>query len=475
MDMPISGLAKALTETNKTTKDQAYRYQQQALIQQVALARYLYDHKLVTENDISEACADYFGLSTINITAIKKYTNHPNSIQFNYKNKICNAVIDPCELININNKNDTYLIKMSDFITLQQHHKKNNKAESNTLHELKQIISTAIIKSASDIHIEPSNQNYQIRLRINGQLRLIHQLDLTQGQRLITQLLVQAHCDITQNNLAQDGRFEWNSDKQTCDCRLSSCPTIHGTKIVIRILNTKNNSLQIDRLGMLEKQQKLLTDTLKQHQGLILVTGPTGSGKTQTLYSIIQYLSQQEINISTIEDPVEIKLAGINQIAVNTKIGFSTEHILRSLLRQDPDVIMVGEIRDQATAALAIHAAQTGHLVLATVHAQSTLSTINRLSHLGIQPHDVSTSLRLVINQRLVATNNQHVSRHAIFEILKITPQLSNAIENKVSNQELHKLLTKDIYISLQQHGDQLIKNNKVTKQQLERVIHSYE
>ena len=265
-----------------------------------------------------------------------------------------------------------------------------------------ELMHSAIDQHASDIHIEPFSSNINIRIRIDGLLHTKCQLPSHLADAINSRFKILSKLDITERRLPQDGRFEFQYKQNKFDCRLSSCPTLYGEKIVIRLLNTHNTLLDIKELGLLPTQLSILENTLTQPQGLILVTGPTGNGKTQTLYSLLQSLNQQHRNIISIEDPIEIQLHHINQVAVNYKIGLDFSTLLRTLLRQDPDIIMVGEIRDHETADMVIRAAHTGHLVLATLHTRNAKETINRLTNIGIRQHDIDTTLKLIMNQRLI-------------------------------------------------------------------------
>jgi type II secretory ATPase GspE/PulE/Tfp pilus assembly ATPase PilB-like protein len=471
MDMQINGLARALASTEILTTDQAYRYQQQALAHQQRLAEYLYAHQLLDMKLISQACDHYFGMPTISLNQIDKPSIDNGLVYFKNKNQTSIAILDPSDLAHIHAPYPVYLIQTKDYYTLQQQLQQQTTALPNTSQQLFTLIKAALQQSASDIHIEPTAQHYRVRLRIHGQLQLHERLDQLAGQRLITQLIVHAQLDITQTQLAQDGRFAFENKQQQCDCRLNICPTLFGLKAVIRLLNTQSHALKLEQLGLLPEQLTYIKSTLKQTQGLVLVTGPTGSGKTQTLYSMLQYLSQRNINISTIEDPIEIKLAGINQIPMRSEQGFTSSHILRALLRQDPDVIMIGEIRDTETATLALRAAQTGHLVLATVHAQNSLATIQRLVHLGISTADIAACLRLVISQRLVRSTQTDKPRIALFETLAINAKLAQAIEENQSTQYLLETAQLHHYIRLQDHLKILKKQQFITKDTLESII----
>ena len=258
------------------------------------------------------------------------------------------------------------------------------------------------LKSASDIHIEPYEKHCRIRYRQDGMLYTITEIPSNLAERLITRLKVISKLDIAERRLPQDGHFQIaNNKNKSIDVRINTCPTLFGEKVVLRILDDSKLSLDINVLGMTESQQTLFISAISKPQGLILVTGPTGSGKTVSLYSALHYLNTPEKNISTVEDPVEIQLAGINQVNINPKIGLHFTQVLRTFLRQDPDIIMIGEIRDPETAKIAIQAAQTGHLVLSTLHTSSAYETLIRLKAMGIAEYDLLNSLSLVIAQRL--------------------------------------------------------------------------
>lgn len=268
---------------------------------------------------------------------------------------------------------------------------------------LNKVLLDAIEKKASDIHFERYEDSYRIRFRVHGVLTPITSPPLKLANYLLARIKVIANLDITEHRIPQDGRFKLIiSKKQAIDFRVSVCPTLFGEKIVLRILDASHTSGGIEMLGMSDVQQKHLLSALQKSQGLILVTGPTGSGKTVTLYTALNYLNTIEKNISTVEDPVEIPVEGINQVHVNPKVGLTFASALRAFLRQDPDIIMVGEIRDLETAEIAIKAAQTGHLVLSTLHTNSAPETITRLMNMGIAPYNVAASLTVVIAQRLV-------------------------------------------------------------------------
>lgn len=277
-----------------------------------------------------------------------------------------------------------------------------NEDDTPIINFVSQILDAAIQKKASDIHFEPYEEEYRIRYRQDGLLTEVLKPPLRLANRISARIKVMANLDIAERRIPQDGRFQLEPrPNRRIDCRVSTCPTINGEKIVIRILDTKSTQLNMDALGLNTLQKEQLLVSLSKPQGLILVTGPTGSGKTLTVHTALKRLNTQERNISTVEDPVEIKIPGINQVNINPKAGLTFSKILASFLRQDPDVIMVGEIRDLETAELAIKAAQTGHLVLSTLHTNSAAETLTRLSSLGIPRFNLASSISLLVAQRL--------------------------------------------------------------------------
>lgn len=264
------------------------------------------------------------------------------------------------------------------------------------------VLLDAIKAGASDIHFEPYEHTYRVRFRADGILREVVTPPKALAPRLAARLKVMSRMDISERRVPQDGRIQMRLSKtRAIDMRVNTLPTLFGEKIVLRILDPTSATLGIDALGYEREQKKLFMDALDKPQGMILVTGPTGSGKTVSLYTGLNILNTVERNISTAEDPVEINLEGINQVPVNPKVGLNFADALRSFLRQDPDVIMVGEIRDLETAEISIKAAQTGHLVLSTLHTNSAAETITRLLNMGVPAFNVATAVTLIIAQRL--------------------------------------------------------------------------
>ncbi|WP_331345465.1 type IV-A pilus assembly ATPase PilB [Cellvibrio sp. UBA7661] len=267
---------------------------------------------------------------------------------------------------------------------------------------INKVLLDAIKIGASDIHFEPYEKSYRIRFRTDGVLTEMSRPPVNLATRMAARLKVMSQMDISERRLPQDGRIKLKVSKtRAIDFRVNTLPTLFGEKIVLRILDPSSAKLGIDALGYEDDQKKLYMDALAQSQGMILVTGPTGSGKTVSLYTGLNILNTSEVNISTAEDPVEINLEGINQVQMNTKVGLTFAEALRSFLRQDPDIIMVGEIRDLETAEIAIKASQTGHLVLSTLHTNSAPETLTRLLNMGVPAFNVATSVSLIIAQRL--------------------------------------------------------------------------
>jgi len=264
------------------------------------------------------------------------------------------------------------------------------------------VLVDAIRRGASDIHFEPYETDYRVRLRIDGILKNVAKAPHKLNQRIAARLKVMSQLDIAEKRVPQDGRIKLNLSKtRQIDFRVSTLPTLFGEKVVLRILDASAAKLGIDKLGYEPDQQKLFLDAIHKPYGMVLVTGPTGSGKTVSLYTALGILNDETRNISTAEDPVEIRLPGVNQVQQNTKRGMTFAAALRSFLRQDPDIIMVGEIRDLETAEIAIKAAQTGHMVLSTLHTNDAPQTIARLMNMGIAPYNITSSVTLVIAQRL--------------------------------------------------------------------------
>lgn len=285
---------------------------------------------------------------------------------------------------------------------------------------INKVLVDAIRRGASDIHFEPYETDYRVRLRIDGLLKQVAKVPNKLHSRIAARLKVMAQLDIAEKRVPQDGRIKLNLSKtKQIDFRMSTLPTLFGEKIVLRILDGSAAKLGIEKLGYEDYQKELFINAVAKPYGMVLVTGPTGSGKTVSLYTALNILNDEQRNISTVEDPVEIRVPGINQVQMNVKRGMTFAAALRSFLRQDPDVIMVGEIRDLETAEIAIKAAQTGHMVLSTLHTNDAPQTIARLMNMGVAPYNITSSVTLVIAQRLArrlhdCKREVHLPEHAL-------------------------------------------------------------
>ena len=347
------------------------------------------------------------------------------------------------------------------------------------------LINHAIKLQTSDIHLEPFENFYRVRFRLDGLLQKQENLSLDIGMRVIARIKLLAKLDITEKRLPQDGRLKLLQK----DIRINTCPTLFGEKVVLRILDCENASLSLDTLGFNTEQLSLFKKYITAPSGLILVTGPTGSGKTVTLYSALHYLNQIEKNISTVEDPVEIQLAGINQININPKIGLTFANTLRSLLRQDPDIIMIGEIRDKETAEIAVQAAHTGHLVFSTLHTNNAIEALNRLSAMGIPNYNIVHSISLIIAQRLIrricqtchaqkhlspcdACLNGYKGRTAIYEMLPFNEKIALHVLNNTHLQTILNNEHTEGYCSLAKSAREKIQNGVTDTFEISRVLH---
>jgi len=265
-----------------------------------------------------------------------------------------------------------------------------------------QMLEQGMVRGASDIHFESGKDIFRVRFRIDGLLHIVATPAVQLRDAIVSRLKVLARMDIAEKRIPQDGRIPYAYKSEIIDLRVSSLPTVHGEKIVVRIMNFNRIRPDLQSLGYEADDQVKLRKAIERPHGLILMTGPTGSGKTSSLYSCLELINRSDINLATVEDPAEIQLVGANQVNINEKAGLTFASALRALLRQDPDVIMIGEIRDLETAEIAIQASQTGHLVLSTLHTNDAPSTLARLRHMGIPAFHVAASLTLVTAQRLI-------------------------------------------------------------------------
>ena len=379
---------------------------------------------------------------------------------------------------------------------------------------INKILLDAIKKGASDLHFEPYEKSYRIRFRVDGILAEIAQPPVALASRMAARLKVMSKLDIAERRVPQDGRIKLAlSKKKSIDFRVSTLPTMWGEKIVMRILDSSSAMLGIDMLGYEADQKQIYMEALDSPQGMILVTGPTGSGKTVSLYTGLNILNTAERNISTAEDPVEINLEGINQVQINTKAGLTFPSALRSFLRQDPDIVMVGEIRDLETAEIAIKAAQTGHLVLSTLHTNSAAETLTRLLNMGVPAFNVASSVSVIIAQRLARrlctqcrteddTPSEHLiemgfprdkvdtfqifkpvgctectggykGRVGIYEVIKISPKIASIIMEGGNALDIASQCQKEGYNNLRQSGIVKAMSGVTSLEEINRVTTS--
>jgi type IV pilus assembly protein PilB len=374
---------------------------------------------------------------------------------------------------------------------------------------LEEIMLNALIEGASDIHIEPGENCYTLRFRVDGRLREVERLHSDQGFPLVARVKVLADCDISEKRLPQDGRIHFQSGTRDVDLRVNTLPTVYGEKAVMRILDRTEQSPKLDVFGFSPNDLTLLREAINAPHGMVLVTGPTGSGKTTTLYSVLSEIVSPEVNVSTVENPVERSLSSVNQTQVNAKAGLDFSTCLRALLRQDPDVIMIGEIRDRETAEIAVEASLTGHLVLATLHTNDAPSAATRLIQMGVEPFLVSATLRLVMAQRLVRklcdtckqpvdlpaqvvekyarhglTNRPHYAatgcascratgyagRRGVFEIMDASAEIRELIATNPSSDQIRELALSGGMTSLLADGIRRVNEGLTT---LEEAIHN--
>jgi len=485
----IKGLAGRLIAQGVLTAEQAIEAEQDAKSMRVSLIRYLIDTLDVDSRELAEMASAEFGVPVFDLNAMNREMLPEQQIDgemmlkqhavplFRRGNRLFVAVSDPMNLgaldefkfaAGINTDavlvedealskmiadlaersggfdNDMtslgadgeYDLEISDGSVEEEDDARDAADDTPIVRFVNKVLLDAIKQGASDIHFEPYEKDYRVRFRTDGILREVVKPPRNLAPRLAARLKVMSQMDISERRIPQDGRIQMKlSKKRAIDFRVNTLPTMYGEKIVLRILDPTSAQMGIDALGYEEEQKALYMEALEKPQGMILVTGPTGSGKTVSLYTGLGILNKPERNISTAEDPVEINMAGINQVLVNPKVGLNFAEALRSFLRQDPDVIMVGEIRDLETAEIGIKAAQTGHLVLSTVHTNSAAETVTRLLNMGVPAFNIAASVTLIIAQRLARRLCSHcaelettVPQEALLELGFTPDQLSSAI-----------------------------------------------
>ncbi|KMV73991.1 hypothetical protein AI29_04090 [bacteria symbiont BFo2 of Frankliniella occidentalis] len=445
--------------------------------------------------------------------------NHPALILYEDKESLCLVVMSPPSPEDINQLTFTCQKKIAiksvsreAFLTSQQaatipHPLQTEyKGEDNptTIDYCQTILRHAVQQKASDIHIDPHAQGAKIRLRVDGVLYVYGELTSVETTAISSRFKLLAGVDIAENRRPQDGQLSLLDQEINYSFRLATLPTKFGEKVVLRLLETFRGDLQLENIGMPPAQLAIFKTALAAPQGLIIVTGPTGSGKTATLYSALNSLNREERNLCSVEDPIELVIPGINQTQINLKAGLDFPTILRALLRQDPDILMIGEIRDNQTADIAIKAAQTGHLVLSTLHTNSPLDTLSRLTQMGVAEYLTASAVKLIVAQRLVRRlcqqcrlsspdplpahlalpSHQHwlavgcpyclygyMGRHALFELLPVDAAIKEAIIKKTSTQNIRARLQESNLDTLFKAGLYAVMKGITTYQELLRVV----
>ena len=463
------GIPKRLIEENLISVEDMSAAINGAKVDQIPLLDYICTQSMIDDEKVAEAAAREFGMSVYNLddanieeisalpkkildrkllrkhvllplfirdkrlfvaTADPSHTKGLRELQFqvrmsvepvlvaysklmNLREKLLDDVSDNlAESLNINSEDYDVVNESASFNIDPEAEDKTKTGSTPIVRFVNKMIFNAITMKASDIHFEPYDHHYRVRFRVDGILREIFKPPPSWSSRLVSRVKIMANLDITERRIPQDGRIRVTvADNKSIDLRVNTLPMQFGEKVVMRILDPATTTIGIDKLGYEDDQRAAFLSALGKSQGMILVTGPTGSGKTVSLYTGLNILNTDERNISTAEDPVEINIAGINQTQINLRVGFDFPTALRAFLRQDPDVIMVGEIRDLETAEIAVKASQTGHLVLSTLHTNSSTETINRLLNMGLSSFNVATSVSLIIAQRLARKLCEHCKK----------------------------------------------------------------
>ncbi|MDH5409539.1 MAG: type IV-A pilus assembly ATPase PilB [Gammaproteobacteria bacterium] len=460
--IPLSGLARKLVQDGLLTETKAKQAHADALEKKIPFVSQVVSQKLASSRNVAQAASEEFGVPLLDIDVIeiepevaklvkeKLIRQHHTLPIYKRGNRLYVAVSDPTNLQGLDEIK--FHVGMTIEAILVQDDKlvrainKTMEAQDSAMTELgdsdlddvdfadesntnddvgdsdvddtpvvrfvNKVLLDAINKGASDIHFEPYEKAYRVRFRIDGVLKEVSAPPVGMAPRLSARLKVMSRLDISERRVPQDGRIKMNLSKnRAIDFRVNTCPTLYGEKIVLRILDPASAKLGVDALGFEEEQKNVFLKTLHKPYGMILVTGPTGSGKTVTLYTGVNILNQPGVNISTAEDPVEINMPGVNQVNVNPKVNLHFADALRAFLRQDPDVILVGEIRDLETAEIGIKAAQTGHMVLSTLHTNDAPQTLTRLANMGVPPFNIASAVNLIIAQRLARRLCNHCKK----------------------------------------------------------------
>ncbi len=543
-EKPLNGLAARLVAEEFLTEAKMRSAILQAQAEDLPLSFYLVTNNLVKARELAETTSKEFGLPVLDLSAIdletmpmdlaplKLVRKHQIIPLMKRGNRLFVAVTDPTEekaldefkfntgmtvhpIIVEEGKLEPFIEKVIDnpdnalsddddgFSGLEnvdtegsggESEDEEDEADAPVVKFVNKMLLSAIKGGSSDLHFEPYEKSYRVRFRTDGVLQEVTRPPIALSPKIASRLKIMSQMDISERRKPQDGRIKLKLSKtKAIDFRVNTCPTLWGEKIVLRILDPSSAKMGIDMLGYEEEQKAMYMEALEQPQGMILVTGPTGSGKTVSLYTGLNILNTPERNISTAEDPVEINLEGINQVNVNPKQGMDFAQALRAFLRQDPDIIMVGEIRDLETANIAIKAAQTGHMVMSTLHTNSAPETLTRLQNMGVPPFNIATSVSLIIAQRLArrlcneCKEEQHIpketlknegftdeqlrglkvygpvgcdqcnqgykGRVGIYEVVKLTPELQKVVMEEGNSLEIAEIAQKEGFNNLRQSG----------------------
>lgn len=563
-NIQLPGYVKQLVSAGKLEIGVAEKTVKKAHADKISVMEWLFHQQLVSAKDLARAASDEYGISVVDLDAVdirptvidlisdeQKQRLHLMPI-YRYGNHLLVALADPIYLPNLDDvkfatnlkpepvfvefdKLQIYLANGGGFtgsaspmqsgmavsseaitqnIALDTRDIKKQEAEGEEVEIISfvdKLLAHAINSKVSDIHIEPYEKNLRIRYRVDGILKVIATPPIGIASQLTSRLKVLARMNISERRVPQDGRIRFAlNEKKNIDFRVNTLPTIYGEKVVMRILDSDSATIGVEKLGFDPKQQADFVNALNKPDGMVLVTGPTGSGKTVTLYTGLGMLNTPETNISTAEDPAEINMPGVNQVNVNPKVGLTFAEALRAFLRQDPDIIMVGEIRDLETAEISIKAAQTGHLVLSTLHTNSAPETLTRLLNMGVPPFNIASSVHLIIAQRLArrlcekckqpanippeilrsfgfkedeigrftvyeavgcsACSQGYKGRVGIYQVMPISPAMGRMVMDGCNSMDLADQAQKENILDLRQSGLTKVKQGITSLAEIERI-----
>lgn len=556
-----AGLARRLVQDGLLSEKRAQTAQAEAIGRRQPFVQYLVEQKVLDSHRIAVAASEEFGVPLVDLLAVdllnvpmdlvdarlvRKHRALPlfrrgnrlfvavsdptndralDEIRFNTDLSVSAILVEDDKLANAINKTlqaqDTTLSDLIDAdlgkVDGADNEAENNDADPNVddapvVRYVNKILLDAINAAASDVHFEPYERYFRIRFRQDGVLHEVANPPLNIANRLIARLKVMSRMNIAERRIPQDGRLKLKLGySHDIDFRVNTLPTLYGEKVVLRILDSAGSTVGVDNLGMSPKQQEIFLRAIARPYGMILVTGPTGSGKTVTLYSALNILNEIGVNISTVEDPVEIQVPGINQVNMNAKTGLTFAAALRAFLRQDPDILMVGEIRDLETAEIAVKAAQTGHLVLSTLHTNDAPQSLTRLANMGVAPFNIASSVLVIMAQRLARKLCLHCreaeelpreallaegfteqeindgltlykavgcerctegykGRVGIFQVVEVSEAMGRTIMEGGNSLDLARQAAQEGYLDLRQSGLRQVKNGITSLLELNRI-----